>query len=127
MGIIIILGIVLCILWIAAFVGCFFSFEAGKQGLGGFLVALGIVLLGVFAIVPFSFHQVETGEVAVVKHLGEAKEVKEPGLHYDFWMTKTYNKYDAKVQNMEIETMAYSKDAQTMEILMIVIVHMVIY
>lgn len=120
MGIAVILGIVLALLCIAAFVVCGFCFEEGKKGVGGFLVALGIILLGVFVVVPFSFHQVETGEVAVVKHLGEAKEVKEPGLHYDFWMTKKYDKYDSKVQNMDIQTMAYSKDAQTMDVVLTV-------
>lgn len=120
MGIAVILGIVLALLCIAAFVVCGFCFEEGKKGVGGFLVALGIILLGVFVVVPFSFHQVETGEVAVVKHLGEAKEVRGAGLHYDFWMTKKYDKYDAKVQNMEVQTMAYSKDAQTMDVVMTV-------
>lgn len=120
MGIIVILGIVFALFCIAAFVACGFCFEAGKKGVGGFLVALGIILLGVFVVVPFSFHQVETGEVAVVKHLGEAKEVRGAGLHYDFWMTKKYDKYDAKVQNMEVQTMAYSKDAQTMDVVMTV-------
>lgn len=120
MGIIIILGIVFALFCIAAFVGCGFCFDAGKKGIGGLLVALGIIFLGVFIVVPFSFHQVETGEVAVVKHLGEAKEVRDAGLHYDFWMTKKYDKYDAKVQNMEVQTMAYSKDAQTMDVAMTV-------
>lgn len=120
MGIVVILGIVLAILCIAGFVGAFICFNNDKRAAGGILVVVAIVLIGVFAIVPFSFHQVNTGEVAVVKHLGEAKEIREAGLHYDFWMTKTYEKYDTKVQNMEIHTMAYSKDAQTMDVLMTV-------
>lgn len=120
MGIAVILGIVLAILWIAGFVGAFICFESDKQAAGGILVVVSIVLISVFIVVPFSFHQVETGEVAVVKHLGEAKEIREAGLHYDFWMTKKYEKYDTKVQTMEIQTMSYSKDAQTMDVLMTV-------
>lgn len=120
MGIAIILAIVLVLLCIGAFAWAGISFENEKGGAGGLLLAVALVLAVVFAIVPFSFHQVETGEVAVVKHLGEAKEVREAGLHYDFWMTKKYEKYDTKVQNMDIQTMAYSKDAQTMDVVMTV-------
>jgi len=71
-----------------------------------------------FTFVPASFHTVEAGEVAVVKHLGEAKVVRTAGTYFDFWLTETYDYYDAKVQNMDIVTQAYSKDAQTMQIAM---------
>ena len=74
----------------------------------------------VFIVVPFSFHTVETGEVAVVKHLGKAERVRTAGTYFDFWITETYDVYDAKVQNLEIQTQAYSKDAQTMDISMTV-------
>lgn len=69
-------------------------------------------------IVPFSFHTVDTGEIAVVKHFGEARGTRSAGMHYDFWMTNSYQVYDTKVQNVDIETMAYSSDAQTMDIQM---------
>ena len=79
---------------------------------------------GVFAVlflfVPFSFHTVDAGEVAVVKHLGEARKVRTSGTYFDFWLTETYEKYDAKVQDLSIFTQAYSKDAQTMDIEMTV-------
>ena len=120
MGLAIILGVVLAVLVIAGIVYSIYCFEEGHRSGGGIILAISIILLGVFTVVPFSFHQVETGEVAVVKHLGEAKEVREAGLHYDFWMTKKYEKYDTKVQNMDIQTMAYSKDAQTMDVVMTV-------
>ena len=71
-----------------------------------------------FALVPASFHTVEAGEVAVVKHLGEAKTVRTAGTYFDFWITEKYEFYDSKVQNMDIRTQAYSKDAQTMSIAM---------
>ena len=69
-----------------------------------------------FVLIPFSFHTVEAGEVAVVKHLGEARVVRTAGTYFDFWMTETYTYYDAKVQDLSIETQAYSKDAQTMDV-----------
>ena len=64
------------------------------------------------------FHTVDTGEVAVVKHLGEARDVRTAGTHFDFWITNTYAYYDAKVQNLDIATAAYSSDAQTMDVAM---------
>ena len=86
------------------------------------LSAVGVVLLliGVIGIisVPASFHTVEAGQIAVVKHLGEATKVRTPGTYFDFWLTETYDYYDSKVQNMDIVTQAYSKDAQTMDIAM---------
>ena len=82
---------------------------------GTILLLLGLVGL---AIVPGSFHTVEAGEIAVVKHLGEAKAVRTPGTYFDFWLTESYEYYDSKVQNMDITTQAYSKDAQTMSIAM---------
>lgn len=82
------------------------------------------VLATVFGValvfIPASFKTVEAGQVAVVKELGEAKEVRTAGTYFDFWVTKTYIYYDATVQNLEIEASAYSKDAQTMDIRMTV-------
>ncbi len=77
-----------------------------------------ILPLVLFVLIPFSFHTVDTGEVAVVKHLGEARKVRTAGTYFDFWVTEKYDFYDAKVQNVEITTAAYSKDAQSMDIVM---------
>lgn len=84
------------------------------------IVGVAVVLVAIvgFGLVPSSFHTVEAGQIAVVKYLGEAKEVRTPGTYFDFWVTNTYEYYDSKVQNMEISTQAYSKDAQTMNIAM---------
>ncbi len=83
-------------------------------------IATGVAcaLLIALILIPGSFHTVDTGEVAVVKHLGEARNVRSAGTYFDFWLTESYNYYDAKVQNAEISTAAYSKDAQTMDVLM---------
>jgi len=66
--------------------------------------------------VPGSFHQVEAGTYAVVKELGKIKDVRTPGTYFDFYLTKTYQVYDATVQQVKINTAAYSKDGQTMEL-----------
>ena len=95
-----------------------------KKTKGKNLSLVGVIFMSVavlgLALVPSSFHTVEAGQIAVVKHLGEAKNVRTAGTYFDFWVTETYEYYDAKVQNMSITTQAYSKDAQTMSIAMTV-------
>jgi len=118
MAIGIILGIVFLGLCIGAVVFACHQFGESNTAMGVVGVVCAIALFFVFILVPFSFHTVDTGEVAVVKRLGEAKEVRTAGTHYDFWVTTSYQKYDAKVQNVDIVTAAYSSDAQTMDIQM---------
>jgi regulator of protease activity HflC (stomatin/prohibitin superfamily) len=81
---------------------------------------LACVFGATLVLVPSSFKTVEAGQVAVVKELGKAVTVRTAGTYFDFWVTKSYAYYDATVQNLEIETSAYSKDAQTMDIRMTV-------
>ena len=90
--------------------------RALKVNVLGVIIAI-IGLVGL-VLIPPSFHTVEAGQVAVVKHLGEARSIRTAGTYFDFWITETYEYYDAKVQNMDIKTQAYSKDAQTMDIAM---------
>lgn len=92
-----------------------FKKSKGLRGFGAVLLLVGVVGL---MLVPASFHTVEAGQIAVVKHLGEAKAIRTPGTYFDFCLTETYEYYDSKVQNMDISTQAYSKDAQTMSIAM---------
>ena len=83
-------------------------------------IVCGIAFCLLAGTISPSFHTVEAGQVAVVKHLGEAKNVRKAGTYFDFWVTERYEIYDAKVQNLEVKTQAYSKDAQTMDIAMTV-------
>lgn len=118
MAIGIILGIVFFTLIVGGFIAAGVLFDNCHTG-GGICAAIfAIVMILCFILVPFSFHTVDTGEVAVVKHLGEVKEVRNAGTHYDEWVTNSYQYYDAKVQNVDIETAAYSSDAQTMNVQM---------
>jgi len=121
------IGLIIAILILAiivAIAGYVYYLVKSKKRTSKFLVPtlVGIALIfGItFAIVPFSFHTVNAGEVAVVKHLGKAKKIRTSGTYFDFWLTEKYTIYDAKVQNLEVKSMAYSKDAQTMDILMTV-------
>ena len=118
MAIGIILGIVFAALAIGAFVWCGNAAYNSNGVLAGITGVVGVLLVIAFILVPFSFHTVDTGEVAVVKTLGEAKDVRTAGTHFDFWVTKTYVRYDTKVQNVDIVTSAYSSDAQTMDVAM---------
>ena len=114
----IILGVVFAILAIVGIFVMVSGFDDGN-GVKGFIgLAIAAVMVICFIIIPFSFHTVDTGEIAVVKHLGEAKEVKSSGTHFNLWVTDKYMYYDTKVQNVDIVTSAYSSDAQTMNITM---------
>lgn len=97
------------------------GFKSGVKPVFGWIsTAAAVVFAVLFILIPFSFHTVEAGEVAVVKHLGEANNVRTAGTYFDFWITESYETYDSKVQNLDIRTTAYSKDAQTMDIMMTV-------
>lgn len=80
---------------------------------------LSVGILGL-ALVPGSFHTVQAGEVAVVKQMGQISDVEQPGTYFDFWAVRKYEIYDAKVQQITIRDDAYTSDAQSMNITMIV-------
>ncbi len=125
MAIAVILGIVFVVLAIVAGVAAYFAFDNGKA-VGGTLSVVACIVLAIsFLVVPFSIRTVDTGEIAVVKQLGEAKYTRTAGTHFDFWMTNSYTRYDTKVQNVDIATSAYSSDAQTMEIAMTLQYHII--
>ena len=116
MAIGIIIGVIIGIIAIVGFAVSFARYDFDAIAAISLVVAIAACLA--FLIVPFSFHTVDAGEIAIVKRLGEIKETKTAGTYYDFWMTNTYTKYDAKVQNVDITTAAYSSDAQTMDVQM---------
>ena len=121
-----ILFIILPLLLIAIFgFLAFVSFKENDEGkrnttAGIVFSILSIISLGVLIIVPGSIHQVDAGQVAVVKVWGDAKEVKSAGIHYDFWLSTKYELYDAKVQQINTVTSAYSSDAQPMTLELVV-------
>lgn len=81
------------------------------------LIGSGMLLL---ILIPGSFHTVEAGTVAVVKQMGVIADIEGPGTYFDFYLVRTYEEYDAKVQQVEINDNAYTADAQSMEIHMVV-------
>lgn len=118
MAIGIIVGIILVVAIVGAFIACYKCYDNGKSGSAGILGVVGAILVLAFLIVPFSFHTVNTGEIAVVKNMGKITHVREAGTNFDLWFINQYQKYDTKVQNVDIVTAAYSSDAQTMDIAM---------
>lgn len=118
MAIGIILGVVLVIVTIGLAIGAFKCYDDGATGIGVFCTVLAIIAALSFIVVPFSFHTVNSGEVAVVKQLGKITGTRDAGTNFDLWLTTSYHKYDTKVQNVDITTAAYSSDAQTMDVAM---------
>ena len=110
--------LVLFVLAIVIFGGIFVNSTRNKKGkdkpfIYGILAFVFLILL---IFIPGSVHQVNTGEMAVVRKLGKVVDSKEPGTYFDFYFTKKYVYYDTKVQQVKITTSAYSKDGQTMEL-----------
>ncbi len=114
------IGAALAVLTAAGVLLAVYCYRKNKDGTMKVGIAVAVVFAVLFVLIPSSFHTVQSGEIAVVKYLGKAKTVRTAGTYFDFWLTNTYDIYDAKVQNMEIVTQAYSKDAQTMGVLMTV-------
>ena len=73
---------------------------------------LAVVMIGCTIFIPGNIHQVNTGEVAVVRHLGKVSGTREPGIYWDVYFTNDYEYYDTKVREINIETQTYSKDNQ---------------
>jgi regulator of protease activity HflC (stomatin/prohibitin superfamily) len=113
-----IVAIVIIAIAIGLGVGAYKCYDNDSPVGTGICVTLCIISCLAFIIVPFSFHTINTGEVAVVKHLGKVTHVRDAGTCFDPWMVNSYAKYDTKVQNVDVTTMAYSSDAQTMDIAM---------
>ena len=89
--------------------------KAKLNKIGGSILGAGLLCT---ILIPSSFHQVEAGQVAVVKSLGTVKATRTPGTYFDFYMFNEYIVFDTTVQKLDIETVSYSSDAQTMDIAM---------
>lgn len=114
MAIGIIIGIIIALIGIGSLIGANIALNESYNFKTGLCLILVIVSVIAFIVVPFSFYTVDTGKIVVVKHLGKIKDVRESGTYYDFWLTNKRVKYDSKVQELHIEDMAYSSDAQQM-------------
>jgi len=73
---------------------------------------LAVVMLVGTICIPGNIHQVNTGEVAVVRHMGKVTGSREAGIYWDWYFTNDYEKFDTKVREINIDTPTYSKDNQ---------------
>lgn len=85
-----------------------------RKNRGTIALLLVILMIVAFIFVPWSFHTVDQSEVAVVKSLGKIKTTQTAGTYFDFWVLNSYTKYSTKVQEVNIDDIAYSSDAQQM-------------
>ena len=125
LGVILVIGIVLCLAVIGVNAKKITSGDAysntgklkGKNRVAGIIA---IALLLVLIIVPASIRTVAAGTIAVVREFGKPVDTRTSGIYFDFWLTREYVTYDLTVQQEDIKAAAYSSDAQTMEIEMVV-------
>ncbi|MDR3318888.1 MAG: hypothetical protein LBS99_05555 [Clostridiales bacterium] len=94
-----------------------------KGGLGGTIAcaASAAVFLVLFIFIPFGIKTVDAGEIAVVKVWGEAVEVRTAGIHFVNVISTKFQYYDARVQQIELNTEVYTKDAQPSDIEFVVL------
>ena len=92
------------------------SKENKQRNKFGIIISVASFILTI--LVPPSFHQVEAGQVAVVKSLGKVVGTRFPGTHFDFHLVNTYTYFDTTIQKLDVSTVSYSSDAQTMDIQM---------
>lgn len=118
MGIKLIVIVISAFIFTAGIVGALYGLKSRKRSSVILSIILAIASIGSLAIVPPSIHVVDTGEIAVVKYLGDARKLRTAGTYFDWNLLYEYQIYDSKVQNVEISTMTYSSDAQTMDITM---------
>ena len=116
------LVILLCVILALGCVGLsvYFRRVRRKRKPAGICIALACASVLLMILAAPSVHMVEAGEIAVVKVWGKAEYTRQAGTYFDFWVSNQYEVYDAKVQNLDIDSTAYSKDAQTMDITMTV-------
>lgn len=86
--------------------GVFLAVWMKKAKVVGVVTSVAAFLL--FLCIPFSFRAVDSGEIVVVKEMGKIIDTREAGVHFDFWMTRSYVKFDTKVRQIDIVTSAYT-------------------
>jgi regulator of protease activity HflC (stomatin/prohibitin superfamily) len=114
-----VIGIILALVFVAVAIGsaiyAYKQFEYSNGGKKGVLAAvLCLLMVACFIFIPWSFYTVDQSEVAVVKSLGKIKDTRDAGTYFDFWVFNSHTKYSTKVQEVNLDDMAYSSDAQQM-------------
>lgn len=120
MAIRILLIIFFVLVFVAGIVGVIFNALRDKHSKGLMVASIASsalsVVLGI--LLPFSVYTIDTGTVGVLKHLGQAVDVRTAGTYFDLWVTNDVVVYDAKTHHIQVTTATYSSDAQTMDVQM---------
>lgn len=80
------------------------------------LSVLGVLLLGICAIIYGSFYTVESGQRAIVLRFGEISSVEDPGLHFKTPIIEQVKFLSVRSQNISLTTSVYSADTQAAEV-----------
>lgn len=101
--------------------------EFGKQGQGGkmekdYLGKLWIPVLAVAVVIMAlsAFFIVPPGEVAIKTRLGSIVDSYSEGMHFKLPMVESITRFSIQIQRANIKTQAFSKDLQTMNVLLVV-------
>lgn len=111
------ISIALIILFIALAATSYFKKHNKVKTIIFSIVTVFILIFSIF--VPNGFQEIKSGEIAVVKVWGKATSTKTAGLHFRNVLTTKYEIYDSKVQQLEINTEVYTKDAQPSSIMLV--------
>lgn len=114
-GLFAVLFILLAVIGIGIAAGGIKKKKRAAVSVGAVCAFLSILLL---ICIPLSFKTVDAGEIAVVKEMGKIIDTREAGVHFDFWLVRSYERYDTKVRQLDIVTQSYSNDKQTMDVQM---------
>lgn len=86
--------------------------RGSKKKLGILFSVLAVGMLAFTIFVPGNIHQVDATQVAVVKEFGTINGTRGAGMHWDFYMTKDYIYYPTTIQEISLDSQAYSSDTQ---------------
>ena len=101
-------GFLFVALTVAGIVLAMRGYGDDKAGMKVSGIITGVLSFILFLCIPFSFHTIDSGEIAVVKEMGKIIDTREAGVQFDFWMVRKYEKYDIKVRQIDITTSAYT-------------------
>jgi regulator of protease activity HflC (stomatin/prohibitin superfamily) len=79
---------------------------------------VGQIIIFFFVVLPilfFTWTIISPGERGIIVRLGNINRVIDPGIHLKFPYIESVKVFDVKTVKMEVKTLAYSKDIQTVD------------
>ena len=87
-------------------------FSRARRKSGIVFSVLAIVSLVFAVFIPGNIHQVDATQVAIVKNFGTITGTRSAGISWDFYMTNEYIYYPTTIQEISLDSQAYSSDTQ---------------